>query len=59
MMFMIPTPPTIKEIRATQTSRPATRPTVDSTALMTSVKSRTSKSSSCRSRSGAARGGGR
>ncbi len=56
MMFMIPTPPTTSEIKATHTSRPATRPTVPRTASMTSVKSRTVKSSTspaairCRSR---------
>jgi hypothetical protein len=55
-MFMMPTPPTASDVRAAQTSRPATRFTVACTARMTSVKSRTSKSSSipgpiwCRSR---------
>ncbi len=44
MMFMIPIPPTINEIKATQRSRLATRPTVPLTVRTTSVKSWTAKS---------------
>ena len=47
MMFMIPTPPTTSEISATHSSRPAIRPTVACTAWITSVMSRTLKSSGC------------